>query len=224
MAETSYPLATEEDFDNFVKKADSTDNWTVVVDKEDLKVWEQPSKESPINIIKLWSFLKDVDPVVMYDVLHDPEYRAEWDENMIEGLLIEQLDRHNDIGYYAAKVPSPVSNRDFVNQRSWRVKEGTEWLIFNHSVVHPKMPEKKGFVRAKSILTGYIVRPAQGGCNLIYLTQSDPAGWIPTYVANKVTKTFAPKIIDKLTNACKQYNEWKEKHNPNKKPWRIFDN
>ena len=29
----------------------------------------------------------------------------------------------------------PLKNRDFVNQRSWRVKEN-EYIIFSHSVAH----------------------------------------------------------------------------------------
>ncbi len=80
---------------------------------------------------------------------------------MIEGYNIVQLDPYNDVGYYSAKVkiililiftfiqaPLGVSNRDFVNQRSWRVApENKEFIIMNHSVIHPNAPEKKGFVR-----------------------------------------------------------------------------
>jgi hypothetical protein len=41
----------------------------------------------------------DVDAIVLYDVLHDPEYRAVWDDNMVEGFNIEQIDATNDVGY-----------------------------------------------------------------------------------------------------------------------------
>jgi hypothetical protein len=47
---------------------------------------------------------KDIPASLLYDVLHDSEYRAQWDDNMVEGFLIEQLDKHNDVGYYSAKV------------------------------------------------------------------------------------------------------------------------
>jgi hypothetical protein len=40
-------------------------------------------------------------------------------------------------------------------------------------------------------------------------------------VTNKVTKSFAPKIIEKLEKAAKNYPEWKAQHNPTDKPWRV---
>ena len=52
----------------------------------------------------MWAVYDDLDATTLYDVLHDPDYRREWDENMIEGYNIEQIDECNDVGYYSAKV------------------------------------------------------------------------------------------------------------------------
>jgi hypothetical protein len=227
-AETRDPrikIATEEDFNTFIGICDSDAGWNICYDKgEDLKVWDQKSESSSINTVKMYCVFPELEALTLYDVLHDPEYRSVWDENMIEGYLIEQLDATNDIGYYSAKAPLGCSNRDFVNERSWRVSpDHKEFVIINHSVTHPKNPEKKGFVRANSIRTGYLVRVREGGgCTLTYMTQTDPNGWIPTWLVNWATKTFAPKIVERLQKASASYPTWKAKHNPDQRGWRDF--
>eukprot|EP01114_Cavostelium_apophysatum_P012790 TRINITY_DN294_c0_g1_i1.p1 TRINITY_DN294_c0_g1~~TRINITY_DN294_c0_g1_i1.p1 ORF type:complete len:229 (+),score=43.17 TRINITY_DN294_c0_g1_i1:268-954(+) len=221
-APATFAPDSQADFDAFVQACDSTEGWKVVHEEAKCKVWEQKSGNSAINIIRVWTKFDTVEPLLLYDVLHDPEYRATWDDHMVEGYNIEQIDVNNDVGYYSAKGMGPVSGRDFVNQRAWRVK-GDEYIIKNHSVIHPKQPEKKGFVRAWSYMTGYLIRknPEGPGCTLTYYTQTDPKGWIPTALVNKVTKSFAPQNIQKLELHASKYEAWKAEHKPDNKPWRA---
>eukprot|EP01119_Soliformovum_irregulare_P010164 TRINITY_DN2486_c0_g1_i1.p1 TRINITY_DN2486_c0_g1~~TRINITY_DN2486_c0_g1_i1.p1 ORF type:complete len:223 (-),score=51.51 TRINITY_DN2486_c0_g1_i1:99-767(-) len=218
MATSEYPSAKVEDFDHFVKLADAQEGWTSVVDEEDTKVWEQTVDGSSINIIKVWAHLKGIDPNLLYDVLHDPVYRGVWDDKRIEAYVVETIDHANEVGYYSAKLPMPCSNRDWVNQRSWMTRDG-EWIIINHSVVHPKAPVRSGIVRAKSILTGYLVRSSPEGSYFVYMTQNDPGGWVPAWMTNSLTRSFAPSVIKNLAKACKGYNDWKAKNDPQHKPW-----
>ncbi len=44
-------------------------------------------------------------------MLNNHAYRKVWDENMIEGKVISMLTPVDEVGYYAAKAPSPISNR-----------------------------------------------------------------------------------------------------------------
>ena len=218
--------ATDEEYDNFVKKAKGMEGWTMQYDSPTCKVWDQ-SGDSSINLVRMEAVLEKVPPLLLYDVLHDADYRKTWDDRMVEGFNIEQIDDFNDVGYYSAAAPMGVSNRDWVNQRSWRVKGNPDspdmCIIFNHSVTHPKQPEKKGFVRDNSLLTGYVIesRPA-GGCVLTYLTQNDPKGWIPSWLVNQATKKFAPAIVEKMAKACTDYEGWKAKQSgpTSKRPWR----
>jgi len=221
MAEqTEFKPDTEEDFDKFVKACDSTEGWNIVHQEDKIKVWDMASDNSAVNIVRIWAHFPTIDADVLYDVLHDPEFRTTWDDHMVEGYNIQQIDPTNDVGYYSAKGMGTVSGRDFVNQRAWRVK-GDEFVIKNHSVVHPKCPQKKGFVRAWSFMTGYMIRKAEKGCTLVYYTQTDPKGWIPTFVVNTVTKKFAPKNIAKIEEHSARYVAWKSEHKPENKPWRT---
>jgi hypothetical protein len=91
----------------------------------------------------------------------------------------------------------------------------------NYSVTHKDAPEKKGFVRAQSLLTGFIVVRTLTGCKLMYLTQTDVKGWIPAWLVSYVTKQYAPRLLENLYQAALKYPEWKSRNNPQNKPWRV---
>lgn len=44
------------------------------------------AKDSPINLLKVWAKIPGVPAATLYDVLHDPDYRKTWDDNMEEVL------------------------------------------------------------------------------------------------------------------------------------------
>jgi len=223
---SDYSLATDKEFDHFVTECDSqTEDWQPVYTDKNLLlyVWKKETTSSAINIVRVQQTYNDIAPEVLYDVLHDHRYRAIWDENMIEGKVVSQLDPTNEIGYYSAKSPSSlVGNRDFLNQRSWRASgDKGEWVIINHSVSHPDYPAFPNFVRAQSILTGYLIRKQAKGSVFVYMTQSDPKGWIPSWLVNTLCTKFAPGFLDKLYKAAKAYPEWKKTNSPEWKPWLV---
>jgi len=220
----NFKLATLEDFQKFkdeASKESKEEGWVTQVDKTGLKILTKQTKDTPINMLKVVAELS-LPCETIYNVLHDPNYRKTWDENMLEGKLIEQLDPFNDVGYYALKSPIfAVSHRDFCNQRSWwTAADRSEYVIFNHSVPHPDCPEKKGFVRGTSILTGYWLRPVKDNhCSMVYMTQTDPGGWIPAWAVNQTLTTLGPRVIDNLGKVSEKYHTWKDKHEPGHFPW-----
>jgi len=224
--EEEYVPALRESFDKFRSACDSEEGWTLAYEdkKKNVIVWQQASKnaETTINVVRMRAQL-NFPASVLYDVIHDADYRKEWDENMDEGYCIQQIDPHNDVGYYAAKSPFfAISNRDFCNQRCWwKSEDNSEYIIHNHSVVHKDCPEKKNYVRAWSHMTGYLVRPNPDAttCTMIYLTQSDMRGWIPTWAINQGASKFAPNLVEKLAKVGPLYVAWKENHKPDEKPW-----
>lgn len=47
--------------------------------------------------------IKDVSAATMYDVLHDAQYRRDWDPNMEESYDIARLSANADVGYYSCE-------------------------------------------------------------------------------------------------------------------------
>lgn len=215
--------ADDDDFERLRNLCERHDDWRLDYNKSGTMVWTKANDVSDFRMVKIRGTYDDVRAVTLYDVLHDPVYRKSWDPNIIEGQEICRIDSNNDIGYYAMHLPKPLKNRDFVTQRSWR-DMGSEKIIFNHSVNHAAVPPKKSFIRGTSYLTGYhIVSTVDNGdrpgCQVTYVTQSDPKGQLPVWAVNKATQWLAPKVISKLHKACTGYDEWKASNNPTYKPW-----
>ncbi|XP_076468257.1 START domain-containing protein 10-like [Babylonia areolata] len=212
-------IAEDSDFNHFRQVCDDSGGWTLAITKRKTMVWTKKNELSNFNMMKIRTLFEDVPASVVYDVLHDPQYRKVWDRTMSEGNEICAINPNNDIGYYAIKCPAPLKNRDFVTQRSW-LNHGDEYIIFNHSVNHAKRPTKKGVIRGVSFLTGYLVRHVDHkSCQLTYVSQCDPKGNLPAWVINKLTKIMAPKVTNRLYKAAKNYPAWKSKNQPEFKPW-----
>lgn len=205
-----YKLQTLPDFRNFRDLALNTDTtWTQHFKDSMLTVESKPPDDSSnsINIIRAKKIMPRVPPRVLYDQLQDASYRATWDTAMLEGFNIVVLDAHNDIGYYAAKFPFPLSDRDFCNLRSWMEFTNGDYVIFNHSVEHTECPVKKNIIRAKSFLSGYYIQPYQNGegTYLTFVTHSDPCGSIPKSIINFAMTKGAPRILSMCEKRSEDY-------------------
>jgi len=47
---------------------------------------------------------------------------------------------------------------------------------------------------------------------------------IPSWIVNKATRTFAPRLLENLCRVGPKYNEWKAVNNPDQKPWLAIGN
>ncbi|CAG5134615.1 unnamed protein product [Candidula unifasciata] len=212
-------IPEDADFKHFKSICEETEGWKLEVNKNQTIVWTKKNDLSDFQMVKVRGIFTDIDAATLYDVLHDPEFRKTWDPAMLEGSEICAINPNNDIGYYALRCPPPLKNRDFVTQRSW-LDTGNEKMIINHSVNHSARPPTKGVIRGISYLTGYyIVKLDDNKIQLTYVTQSDPKGNLPAWVMNKLTRMFAPKVINRIYKAAKNYSSWKAKNRPEYKPW-----
>ncbi|EYC23415.1 hypothetical protein Y032_0015g2638 [Ancylostoma ceylanicum] len=207
---------------DYVKVRNMCDNnqgWNEVYKKKMITVYTQSVPCSNYQMIKAVAKFSDVSPSVAYDVLHDSSYRAHWDRHMAAQCFIGMINPNNDIGYYALTAMPPIRARDFVMQRSW-LDTGDEKMICGHSVCHQDYPPMKGFIRGTALLSAYLIRPFdEEGCQITYISHSDPKGKLPTWLVNRLTRVIAPKVIKRLHKACLAYPEWKEENHPNLKPW-----
>jgi len=225
--------APEEEYDKVEAMIHETEGWELYKTTETCTVHMKKTSGSDILCLKLVSdtLFKDITPEVLFDVLEDPDYRHVWDESCIECTTLVRIDNRNEVNYYSARCPNPLSNRDWCNRfgATIRTVEGEtskKYILFNRSVKYPPCPPKKNFERAISFVTAYVVEPIHSpdkpdftGSRISYLTHNDWNGWIPSGIVNMVMKSMIPSVLDKLQQACVSYPAWKAEHKPDYKPW-----
>ncbi|XP_068553584.1 LOW QUALITY PROTEIN: START domain-containing protein 10-like [Anas acuta] len=137
---------------------------------------EPPPPGCTVHQLKCRIDIPEVAAGTVYDVLHDAEYRRQWDTNVIASHDIARVAANANVSYYAWRCPKPLKNRDVVTLRAWQVEDGCHTII-SFSVKHPKYPPRKDLVRAVALLMGYLVCPTgPSSCRLTYLAQVDPKG------------------------------------------------
>lgn len=216
--------ADDKSFDHFKQLCKEEEQWIECYNKKGTRVCTKSMGNSNINLMRAKTIFTDVKASTVFDVVHDTDYRREWDKDMIEIFDICKLCVNNTVGYYAVKCPTPVKNRDCVFLCSWiaypNMRDPKEYIMINKSVTHKDHPPKGNIVRAISIVTGYLIRPlGENKTEFTYLTQFDPRGSLPKWVVNTITELFTPKVIHRIHKASKKYPAWKIKHNPGYKPW-----
>lgn len=68
--------------------------------------------------------------------------------------------------------------------------------IYYRSQEHKDCPPKKGFIRANTLLSGFILRDiGRDSCQITIISQTDIKGKVPKAAINYVTAKFAPSQV-----------------------------
>lgn len=214
-------IPTDDDVQKMINVCKNNEGWSLDYNKKNIKVYLKKTDLTTFQMLKTEVEFDDVSASTLYDVLMDTEYRRVWDDFMIEGYDYCYVTPFSDVGYYAVKSPKPLKNRDFVMQRCWLdFGPGSDKIICSHSINHSKIPVIKNRVRGLTYMAVSYIKPTSPkSCSMIYVTQSDPGGSLPSWIVNTTSKVVAPKFIKKIYKASLKYDKWKLKHNSEYKPW-----
>jgi len=188
------------------EEANSSGDWSEVSKVEDefgnkIEVYKF---RLPSGLYKLKALVEvhNITPEVVYDVLYDIPERLNWDSGGKDMQVVETITDNLDVIYFWAKAPPGFSNREFLQSRYFRIDEdGTHYITYR-SVKHDKFPETKSKVRAYTQLSGYVIRPAEGGCRVTFLSNNDIKGTCPGWVINLLAGFFMKKWLIVLRDAC----------------------
>ena len=105
------------------------------------------------------------------------DYRNSWEKVLTGFELVETVNEHVDYIYSLIKAPFGITNRDFMQKRiRFQNYKGCDYAIrFSHTD-HPLKPEFKNFIRAHTIISGYLIRQCKENpqdSNLTIVAQTD---------------------------------------------------
>ncbi|XP_063169809.1 stAR-related lipid transfer protein 8 [Candoia aspera] len=143
-------------------------------------------KVEDVHPLRLWKVSTEVDApphVVLKRVLRE---RHLWDEDLLQGNVVEALDKNTEVYHYVTDSMAPHPRRDFVVLRTWRTdlpRGGC--LLVSLPLEQKKLPLEAG-VRAMVLTSQYLIEPCRmGHSKVTHICRADLRGRSPDWY-NKV--------------------------------------
>ena len=197
----------------FLTSSTEEDGWTAVGTSKGVAIMKKSPKrgEASVNCIRGTGIIK-APPEFVYRMLRNPENNTIIDDMVKETRLIDHITDCSSLIHLIYKAVWPTAPRDFTLISTSGRYDDTTIIHAGVSVVDPRLPEEKGYVRGNVVGGGYVVKVCPGEseqCEVTYVSQAELKGSIPTFAVNKVTES-QPQCISRLRAfAEKRYEEMK---------------
>eukprot|EP01094_Clydonella_sp_ATCC50884_P014771 TRINITY_DN2532_c0_g1_i1.p1 TRINITY_DN2532_c0_g1~~TRINITY_DN2532_c0_g1_i1.p1 ORF type:complete len:215 (+),score=67.27 TRINITY_DN2532_c0_g1_i1:181-825(+) len=200
-----YAALTEAAFDEVTRLLEEPEEkWEYVTDVDGCAMHRRISdSESPIHCVRT-SALFPFPASKIFEFIWNLDNRKQWDEYVKEVRVLEEFPAKDPIkvaqvAYQSFAAPFPVSHRDFVVVRGYKLEENGSYVTTAKSTTHPSVEgEVSGHVRGEVVVDGFWMVPDESNpehTNVKYIAHVDPKGSIPYFVINlanrKVPSTMA---------------------------------
>ena len=171
--------------------------WEQIDEGDGIRVYKKDIPNSDLVAFRGDSLIDAPIEKVLW-VLGDNKYRTEWVDRLKFSKILEQKGPYEYIVYQHFGLPFPASDRDYV-YRGKAVKAGVgKVVLLLESVEHPKAPETVG-VRARLVRSRYeLIAKGKDQTIVIVEIQTDPKGWIPSWLVNMIQKSWPRKTLTAL--------------------------
>ncbi|XP_067404425.1 stAR-related lipid transfer protein 8 isoform X2 [Emydura macquarii macquarii] len=158
--------------------------------------------------LRLWKVSTEMEAppyTVLQRILRE---RHLWDEDLLQGKVIEALDENMEVYHYVTDSMAPHPRRDFVVLRKWRtdLPRGA-CLLVSMSLEHEKLQVEEG-VRAVVLTSQYLIEPCgMGRSKVTHICRADLRGRSPEWyskVFGQLCATELARIRDSFSvvNPC----------------------
>eukprot|EP00929_Paragymnodinium_shiwhaense_P006952 TRINITY_DN110909_c0_g1_i1.p1 TRINITY_DN110909_c0_g1~~TRINITY_DN110909_c0_g1_i1.p1 ORF type:complete len:887 (+),score=204.93 TRINITY_DN110909_c0_g1_i1:97-2757(+) len=190
------------------KSQESNRGWEVCIERKEILISKQQAGGPGIFCLRAWAKVPDVDMNVAFYLFHEFSERMKWDKIFAEMRMVGDEQKGSDILYSLLKPPM-VTPREYLQWRRARVFEDGSIQIVLRSAEHPSCPESTQYIRADSIISGYVLKQEWEGnqkvLNIFLMSCADIKGLIPKWIINMMAPKKPVEWIETLRKACVDY-------------------
>ena len=164
---------------------DSTNNWSLEVEKDNLTIHSRYHKETGLKMICAQTVI-NAPPSKIIDVGKEVTTVLEWDKTLEDCKQMYEKDGYYILYALVKKMPLVVQREVIFLSKFFYESDGSIYSVAT-SIDYPGVEESIYKVRAKAHLVGWVLLPDPSNPNkttftLIILV--DPLGWVPKTVIN----------------------------------------
>lgn len=180
---------------------DSEDDkqWKLSFQKEGISVYRNKRADSPIDELKGECIL-DASLETAAEVMLDVRSYPQWVANCIEAQKFNCIDLTTCKLYFTLAMPWPVSDRDVVLQSSTDIKLSRGRIVGSvYALPDELVPAHKNRIRIKSMYGKWIFeRISTGKTMATFISWADPAGLVPAFIVNIVSRDVPYRTLKGL--------------------------
>ncbi|KAI9269621.1 hypothetical protein EDC94DRAFT_599423 [Helicostylum pulchrum] len=171
----------------FKELASTEEGWNFTQEKGGVKLYNKVTDSSPVAIVRGDIHIEghEFTAQQIASIALLPGCRKVWDEKFDTSEIKIMYSRLESLFWVKVKTPWPISARDMCATSLRQITED-ECYVVMASVEDAAVPPVSGNVRANLIISGWKITKTDTGIDLIYITQVDLAGSIPTAFVKNV--------------------------------------
>ncbi len=165
----------------------TSDDWKLVKDKEDFKVYIRKPEGGNFEQIKIIALTSSPMNAIVA-ALEDVDKHKDWVYATGESYVIERRTQADFDYYVTVEMPFPVKNRDLTIKYSRTYDPSSGVVLIESTGISGLKDEVKNYVRIKEFYSTYTLTPQENGkIEIEYFLNANPGGSLPAWVVNLVT-------------------------------------
>jgi len=185
-------------------KGKENEGWQSIGEKDSMKMYKKITNDSPIHSVKGIGLIR-ADPKLILSYTKGVEKVKDYDQLCIDAKILQTFDDSHDVIYASYSLGMFfLYNREFIflENRTYSERDG---YVVACVTVPFDYPAVYSNVRGEMLPSGWVIKEIEPGlCEVTYMAQVDPKGWIPTLIVNLVASdalASLPKIRNILTGS-----------------------